>query len=77
MDAKQSIQEPYSCSSIQGCASVPLGRKPDDNKLEFGNEKPVKVYHVLCRDLIDCGTFGGAGVGSKENGQGVRRGMAG
>ena len=50
MDAKQSIQEPYSCSSLQVCASTSLGGKSDDNKLEVGNEKPVKF--IMCSAAI-------------------------
>jgi len=41
------------------------------------NEYSVKVYHLLCRDLFDHGSIGGAGAGSKENSQNVPRGMAG
>jgi hypothetical protein len=42
---------------------------------EFGNENTVEIYHVFCRDLINCGSFDSARVSSKENGQNVPRGM--
>ena len=76
MDGKLSIQEPYSCSSIHAYTSSSGGRKTGYKKLEVGNEKTIKAYHVLCSDLINCRPFRRASIGSAENRKGMHGRMA-